>query len=136
MTMEPSTKSAHYHGKCGSDDDARIDAFLYDYFLQYARELREHYPGSVIRNAAIVRSALCEFSDRGLITLVKASEGIPTWLPSAKVKLVKTKGGQPIWMPTEKLIRDWIKIFQSLRPALRGGSLCWSVETAANTLAS
>jgi hypothetical protein len=105
--------------------DARIDPFLYSYFAGYGRGLREDYPGHKLLNATVVQSALYEFSQRGLITLVKTANGIPAWLPRGKVKLVKAKNGQPIWMPTQKLLQDWMKIFVSLKPVLRGDSLCW-----------
>src|SRR4051794_39894266 len=107
--------------------EPRIDSFLTQFFLQYARDLREEHPSRDIRNKSVLESALREFSGRGLITLVTA-EDIPTWLPPGKMKLVRAKNGQPIWMPTKKLIENWIEIARALRPALDGDSLCWSVR--------
>ena len=110
--------------------EARIDPFFASVFRAVRRRTASGNPGCKIRNAAVVHSALREFSQRGLIMLVKAADGIPSWLPAGKAKLVKAKGGQPIWMPTQKLLQDWIEISTLLWPALRDGSLFWSLRTA------
>jgi hypothetical protein len=90
----------------------RIDPFLYNYFLVYARDLREEFSGQTIRNAAVVESAVQEFARRGLITLVKAHDAIPDWLPPGKVKLAKAKNS---WLldahktTAQKLDRDFVR---------------------------
>jgi hypothetical protein len=132
--QQPNTGSASVMPDGGANMEPRIDAFLYQLFVRYARDLREKYAGQKIRNAAVVQSALREFFRRGLITLVKAEEGIPGWFPTVKVKCAKAKNGQPIWMPTKKLVQDWLEICDALSPALCGDSLCWSVRPGKKTL--
>ncbi len=120
----------------GKKVEPRIDPFLYGYFAMYARDLREEFPGHKIRYATVVEAAVQEFARRGLITLVKAHEAIPEWLPPAKVKLVKAKNGWPIWMPTRKLLDNWIDIQCALTPVFLDGSLRWTVRTAARVTAA
>lgn len=109
--------------------EPRIDPFLRGYFAMYARDLREEFPGFKIRNATVVQAAVQEFARRGLITLVKAHEAIPKWLPPGKVRLVKAKNGQPIWMPTKTLLEDWVEILCALTPSFRDDSVRWSART-------
>jgi hypothetical protein len=120
----------------GKKVEPRIDPFLYGYFAVYARDLREEFPGHKIRNATVIEAAVQEFARRGLITLVKAHEAIPEWLPPAKVKLVKAKNGWPIWMPTRKLLDNWIDIQCALTPVFLDGSVRWTVRTAARVTAA
>lgn len=112
----------------GTKIEPRIDPFLYGYFAMFARDLREECPGTKIRNATVVAAAVQEFARRGLITLVKAQEAIPEWLPPGKVKLAKPKNGWPIWMPTRKFLDNWIELSCELRPVFCDGSVRWSVQ--------
>ena len=57
--MSGKKKTDNARAAIKAEEKMRIDPFLYHYFLVYARDLREEFPGQTIRNAAVVKYCPC-----------------------------------------------------------------------------
>ena len=102
----------------------RIDPFLRETLLIYARVLGLRHPCERIRNASVIETGLPEFERLGLAVLLKGRADVRSMTPRV-IKAVTGRNGRPFWKATDKLLEVGPGVFSFVRAEIEDGTISW-----------